>query len=86
MEFRAYCYLQVGSNRVRLTSEAVDTEAAADTLFDAMIALPGVTGGDLETHVPGIGWVMGGTTEAESAVLIARRSEQSDDSWDNHCQ
>ena len=76
MKFRAHCYLHVGINTVRLTSEAIDTEAMANTVLEKMLAMPGVSGGDLETHVPGIGWVLGGTTEAESAQICARRQEE----------
>lgn len=75
MKFRAVCYLHVGVNIVRLTSESCDTEEAANAVLDKLLAMPDVTGGDIETHVGRIGWVMGGTTEAESAVICARRAE-----------
>lgn len=58
----SYCYFKGNIRRcgiasVRLESEAVDTAGRADALLDELTELPGVEGGHVEQHVPGIGWV-----------------------------
>lgn len=67
--FRAYSYLTVNGQTHRLTTSAVETQAEADTLLSEMQAI-GTSGGDLEQHVPGIGWVL--ADEAETAVIANR--------------
>jgi hypothetical protein len=71
--YRAYCYISLQidgktSRTVRLTSEPVETEEKATVILGALVDLPGVSGGDLETQVPGVGWVLGGTDEAQSVA------------------
>lgn len=72
--FRAYAFLQVSLLSVRLTSESYPDYDTADAVLHSMVHLPDVTGGDIEQHVPGIGWVI--AEDVESAVICARRNEE----------
>ncbi len=75
--FRVKFYYQIGllaDNTVTLTSETRDTHAEADELFDQLRATTGqITGGHVEQHVPGIGWVI--ADEVETVQILARRRE-----------
>lgn len=79
MQHRIILYIRVGAaGPLQFTSQPIEGEHNADAMLEQLVQLPGATGGDIETHVDGIGWVIGGTTEAESAVIIARRQEHLD--------
>lgn len=76
--YRAYCYLgeyRNDPNAIRLTSESRNTRKEADALLDRLLALPGITGGDIEMHVPRVGWVVADEDEEETMVILARRRE-----------
>ena len=78
MNYRAVCYfkaLPAGIALARLESEAVETATRADQLLDLLVELPGVDGGHVEQHVPGIGWVL--ADDAQNAIDGHNRSE-----WD----
>lgn len=78
---RVVVYIRVGARGpLRLTSEPVETEHEANVLLESLVQLPGATGGDVETKVEGIGWVICTAEEAvmmaESAQICARRREE----------
>ncbi len=67
--FRAFSYLKMGSESIRLTSERVPDEQTAQLILVALMEKTG-TGGDIEQHVGGIGWVL--VSESETVAITAR--------------
>lgn len=76
--FRAYAFLAGPFNdpvtATRLTSEKFDTREDADRFLDRLLALPGVTGGDVEEHAGPFGWVV--VDEVETVAILARRQDE----------
>ena len=77
--YRAVVYHALYKNdptAIRLTSESRNTRQEAEDILTRLLAhTPHITGGDIEVHVPQIGWVVADQDEEESMVLIARRRE-----------
>lgn len=59
--FRVYVYFLIPGAPVeslpRLTSNPLPTYGAADALLDQLMHSGLFSGGDIETHIPGPGWV-----------------------------
>lgn len=55
--FRIYSYLTLNGEQHRVTAGPFDTHQKADAFLTGILDL-GTTGGDIEQHVPGIGWVL----------------------------
>ena len=56
--FRAYAYLGEVRSSVRITTSPVNTIKQANDLLDKLMLLEGASGGGIEVHVKGIGWVI----------------------------
>lgn len=77
--FRVKFYFKVShfaDDTVTMTTETRDTQAEADALFSQLQTAMGhsLTGGHVEQHVPGIGWVL--ADEVETVQILARRREE----------
>ncbi len=69
--FRAYCYFNPPLSDVSIalsTSEYASLEEA-DAALGALLKVPGMTGGGLETKIPGIGWVL--SDEADTVKWLS---------------
>lgn len=77
--YRAVVYHALYKNdpeAIRLTSESRNTRKEADAILERLLAqTPHITGGDIEMHVPRIGWVVADENDEETMVIIARRQE-----------
>ena len=78
--YRAYCYYNpktpnAPETAIALRSEKYDTPEKANAALESLLAITGMTGGGIEQHVPGIGWVL--ADEVETTVYL-HRLHQSD--------
>jgi hypothetical protein len=79
--WRAVCFLELDprahksnpGDRIRLTTERVETKERAEALLTHLLTLPGVTGGDVEVLIPGPGWVL--ENDVETIQILARTRE-----------
>ena len=77
--YRAVVYHALYKNdpdAIRLTSESRNTRQEADALLERLLAqTPHLTGGDIEAHIPGIGWTVATEVEEESISFLMRLKE-----------
>lgn len=71
--YRAVVYCLLNGESIRLNSQSTYEIEEANTRLDALLALPGFTGGHVEVHVPNIGWVI--EDEVESILYLYRMRE-----------
>jgi hypothetical protein len=84
MKYRAVVHVAVpvvlsDAGAVTFKSEAFLDQAGAQATLDLMLAMPGVTGGGLEAHVPPMGWVVF-DSEVDLSNQVDRARELQ---WDN---
>lgn len=75
--FRFYCYFNKHNDAtaaIALRSERFNDRGLCQIALDDVLAAPGMTGGGIEQHVPGIGWVL--ADDVETAVICNRRNEE----------
>ena len=67
MGYRATAYL-VGTP---IMSAPVSERSVATAILDRMLAMPGVSGGYVSEHVPGIGWCL--ATDDDDSETVGER-------------
>lgn len=90
MQYRVVIHVTVHGRQITLTSDPIESIDEADQTLDAIKS--GLqfdisryndvraTGGDIQQHVPGVGWVL--EDEAESTAILHRQAESDrDDIW-----
>ena len=66
LDHRAKAYYQPGSGCDTILYSGHTTEYHANELLSGFLSLPFVTGGHIERHEQGIGWVLATDDEAET--------------------
>lgn len=72
--FRFYAYFSKHNDpltAIALHSERFNDRGPCQIALDDLLTVPGITGGGIEQHVPGIGWVL--ADDVETATICRNR-------------
>lgn len=81
LEYRAKAYYQPGGGRNTILYSGHSTRYDAEQLLAGFLSLHNVTGGHIERHVQGVGWVLNTDSDEE----IERRRVEQDTIYPHQC-